>query len=291
MAQMGFFDVENRYAALDAKNDPLVRIHALVPWEAFRSRLENVWRKPPDKRKSNAGCKPWDAIVMFKAIILCALYNLSDDQVEYQMRDRLSFVRFLGLALQDKVPDAKTVWLYREQLSQAGVMDALFEDFDGYLKTQGYQAMGGQCLSVESDRGEGVGCGKGRNDTLSVEGPSFHPFIAFLRVHDKHFFVVTRCVTRPRCRFWRKISPTTPQISFYEKKGWRSVFQTERRSHHALRIGSGTGKDRGSVHGGSALPHGRLNPLVGKRDADLPLAIAVGIPIAGDPPHRSPHAR
>ena len=119
------------------KNDPLVRIHALVPWEA------------PDKRKSNAGCKPWDAIVMFKAIILCALYNLSDDQVEYQMRDRLSFVRFLGLALQDKVPDAKacpeldsgTVWLYREQLSQAGVMDALFEDFDGYLKTQGYQSI------------------------------------------------------------------------------------------------------------------------------------------------------
>ena len=60
-----------------------------------------------------------------------------------------------------------------------------------------------------------------RNDTLSVEGPSFHPFIAFLRVHDKQFFVVNRCVTRPRCRFWRKIFPTTPKISFYEKKGWR----------------------------------------------------------------------
>ena len=84
MAQMGFFDIENRYAALDAKNDPLVKVNAAVPWEAFRSRLEQVWRKPADKRKSNAGCKPWDAIVMFKAIILCALYNLSDDQVEYQ---------------------------------------------------------------------------------------------------------------------------------------------------------------------------------------------------------------
>ena len=148
MAQMGFFDIENRYAALDAKNDPLVKINAAVPWEAFRSRLERVWRKPADKRKSNAGCKPWDAIVMFKAIILCALYNLSDDQVEYQMRDRLSFVRFLGLTLEDKVPDAKTVWLYREQLSQAGLIDALFEDFDGYLKSQGYQAMGGQIIDA-----------------------------------------------------------------------------------------------------------------------------------------------
>ena len=148
MAQMGFFDVENRYAALDAKNDPLAKINAAVPWEAFRSRLESVWRKPADQRKSNAGCKPWDAIIMFKAIILCALYNLSDDQVEYQMRDRLSFVRFLGLTLQDKVPDAKTVWLYRERLSRAGLIDALFEDFDGYLKSQGYRAIGGQIIDA-----------------------------------------------------------------------------------------------------------------------------------------------
>ena len=148
MAQMGFFDVENRYASLDAKNDPLAKINTLVPWEAFRSRLERVWHKPADERKSNAGRKPWDAIVMFKAIILCTLYNLSDDQVEYQMRDRLSFVRFLGLTLADKVPDAKTVWLYREQLSQAGVIDALFNDFDGYLGVRGYRAMGGQIMDA-----------------------------------------------------------------------------------------------------------------------------------------------
>ena len=71
MGQMGFLNVENRYAALNAKNDPLAKINAMVPWEAFRSRLEAVWRKPADQRKSDAGCKPWDAIVMFKAIVLC----------------------------------------------------------------------------------------------------------------------------------------------------------------------------------------------------------------------------
>ena len=85
MGQMGFFDVDNRYATLDAKHGPLAKINAVVPWETFRGRLEKVWRKPPEQRKSNAGCKPWDAIVMFKAIILCALYNLSNDQVEYQI--------------------------------------------------------------------------------------------------------------------------------------------------------------------------------------------------------------
>ena len=114
MGQMGFCNIANRYAGLDAKNDPLVKINSIVRWEDFRGRLEAAWRKPPEERKSNAGCKPWDAVVMFKAIILCALYNLSDDQVEYHICDRLSLVRFLGLGLEDKVPDAKTVWLYRE---------------------------------------------------------------------------------------------------------------------------------------------------------------------------------
>ena len=74
-------------------------------------------------RRFGAGRKPWDVVAMFKAIILCALYNLSDDPVEYQIRDRLSFMRFLGLGLEDPVPDAKTVWLYREQLAQAGVIE------------------------------------------------------------------------------------------------------------------------------------------------------------------------
>ena len=85
---------------------------------------------------------------MFKAIVLCAPYNLSDDQVEYQIRDRFSFMRFLGLGLGDKVPDAKTVWLYRDRLAQAGMIEELFEDFDGYLEKQGYLAMGGQIIDA-----------------------------------------------------------------------------------------------------------------------------------------------
>jgi len=99
MAQMGFFDLSDCYASLDAKKDPLVEIDAVVPWEAFRPALERVWRKPDADRKSRAGRKPMDAVLMFKALVLSALYNLSDDQIEYQVRDRLSFMRFLGLGL------------------------------------------------------------------------------------------------------------------------------------------------------------------------------------------------
>ena len=148
MAQMGFFDLSDRYASLDAKKDPLVEIDTIVPWEEFRPTLERVWRKPEAERKSRAGRKPMDAVVMFKTLVLGALYNLSDDQIEYQVRDRLSFMRFLGLGLEDRVPDAKTVWLYREGLAQAGMVEALFQQFDGYLARQGYIARGGQILDA-----------------------------------------------------------------------------------------------------------------------------------------------
>ena len=148
MGQMGFFDIGKRYAGLDAKNDPLARIAAVVSWELFGPRLEAIWRTPPGERKSKAGRKPWDALVMFRAIVLCELYNLSDDQVEFQLRDRLSFIRFLGLGLEDPVPDAKTVWLYREQLAQAGLVERLFDEFDGDLKARGWLAMGGQIVDA-----------------------------------------------------------------------------------------------------------------------------------------------
>src|SRR4051812_1805779 len=77
-----------------------------------------------------------------------ALQSLSDDQIEYQIRDRLSFMRFLGLGLADRGPDATTVWLYREKLAQAGLVEALFEAFDAHLKSRGYLAMGGQIVDA-----------------------------------------------------------------------------------------------------------------------------------------------
>ena len=97
MSQLGFFDIANRYAGLDAKNDPLVKLDAVVPWEDFRSRLEAAWRKPSKVRKSPAGRKPLDAVMMFKAIVLCSLYNLSDDQVEYQIVERWDGLEVEGI--------------------------------------------------------------------------------------------------------------------------------------------------------------------------------------------------
>src|SRR6185312_13126501 len=88
MSQPGFFDLGERYRGLDAKKDPLVVLNAVVPWEDFRARLSAVWRKPEEERKTAAGRKPWGEIVIFKTLVLQALYNLSDDQIEDQIRDR-----------------------------------------------------------------------------------------------------------------------------------------------------------------------------------------------------------
>ena len=151
MGQLGFFDLIRRYESLDEKSDPLVAIAAMVPFESFRSKLKAALikgelRTSDATRKSLAGRKPWDEVMIFKALVLQALYNLSDDQAEYQLRDRLSFMRFLGLELEDTVPDAKT--LCREALGKAGAVEEVFDLFDGLLKDKGYLAMGGQIIDA-----------------------------------------------------------------------------------------------------------------------------------------------
>ena len=83
-------------------------------------------------------------------MVLQTLYNLADEQVVYQIRDRLSFMRFLGLGLEDTVPDATTVWLFREALAEAGLVKTLFERFNGYLEAKGYIARGGQIVDPPS---------------------------------------------------------------------------------------------------------------------------------------------
>ena len=148
MAQLGFFDADRRLAALSAKGDPLEAISALVPWESFRADIEAVVLTPEDARKSNAGRKPIDAIVMLRMLVLQSLYNLSDEQVEFQVRDRLSFTRFLGLGFEDGVPDGTTLWLFRERLAKAGLIETLFERFGHHLEAKGYIARGGQMVDA-----------------------------------------------------------------------------------------------------------------------------------------------
>jgi transposase, IS5 family len=145
MMQTGLLDWQNRFRQLDEGGDPLPKLKKLVDWERFRPELEAVRDK---ERKSNAGRKPFDVILMFKVLVLQSLYNLSDERIEFQIRDRLSFMRFLGLSLGDAVPDEKTIWLFREQLTEAGVIKRLFKEFDEFLEEKGFSARRGQIIDA-----------------------------------------------------------------------------------------------------------------------------------------------
>jgi IS5 family transposase len=152
MMQTGLLDWHIRFQQLDAGGDPLPKLKKLVDWERFRPELGAVRDK---ERKSNAGRKPFDVVLMFKVLVLQSLYNLSDEKIEFQIRDRISFMRFLDLSLGDAVPDEKTIWLFREQLTEAGLIKRLFEEFDAFLGEKGFSARKGQIIDasiVEASR-------------------------------------------------------------------------------------------------------------------------------------------
>ena len=143
--QRGFFDVDHRLEELSAHGDPLERVSASVDFEVFRATLEAVLNRSD---RAKGGRPPMDSVMMVKVLILQSLYGLSDQQAEFQVKDRLSFQRFLGLTLTDKVPDYSTVWRFREALVEDDAMKALFDQFDALLREKGYLAMGGQMLDA-----------------------------------------------------------------------------------------------------------------------------------------------
>jgi len=124
--ERGFFDEQFRLDKLTQQNDPLVKLVEEINWEQFRKILTAAFEK---EEKGNGGRPPFDYIMMFKILVLQRYYNLSDEQMQYQILDRLSFMRFLGLTLSDTVPDEKTIWLFRENLINHELVDKLFEKF------------------------------------------------------------------------------------------------------------------------------------------------------------------
>ncbi|SJM34850.1 transposase (fragment) [Mesorhizobium delmotii] len=114
-SQAGFWDIDERYVLLSEAGDPLEKLYAVVPWEVFRKPLAKALKRSDGAK---GGRPPFDAVMMFKVLVLQALYSLSYDQAEFQIQDRLSFMRFLGLGLGDNVHDAKTILLFREHLTQ-----------------------------------------------------------------------------------------------------------------------------------------------------------------------------
>jgi transposase len=143
--QRGFFDVDERLKRLSDLGDQLEVFQSAVDFEMFRPQLNAVLSYSDG---SQGGRPPFDPVMMFKILVIQAVNDLSDERTEFLINDRLSFMRFLGLSLSDRVPDARTIWLFREKLTKAGAIRGLFERFDATLRAAGYIAMSGQIVDA-----------------------------------------------------------------------------------------------------------------------------------------------
>lgn len=174
----GLFDEEMTYEKLSEIGNPLEKISLIVDFEMFRETLEADVLN--NDKKSNAGAKPYDVVMMFKILILQRYYGLGDTQVEYQILDRLSFKKFLGLESGDKVPDEKTVWSFRETLTKKGLIEKIFVDFRNYLEQKGLIMNEGKIIDASftvaprqrNSKEENKLIKEGRGDELWNENPN-----------------------------------------------------------------------------------------------------------------------
>jgi IS5 family transposase len=143
--QPGFFDVDERLKRLSDLGDHLEAFRAAVDFEMFRDELSASLGYSDG---AQGGRPPFDPVMMFKILVIQAMDNLSDERAEFLINDRMSFMRFVGLSLSERVPDARTIWLFREKLTKAGAIEPLFDRFDATLRASGYIAMSGQIVDA-----------------------------------------------------------------------------------------------------------------------------------------------
>ena len=145
MRQAGLFGLSDHLKRLSAHGDPLEELSQIIDFEAFRPTLVKALAYGD---RAKGGRPPYDPVAMLKVLVLAAQNNVSDGRMEYLIRDRLSWLRFLSFDLGVPTPDANTIRLFREKLTEAGALDAVFADFDRQLKERGYLAMGGQIVDA-----------------------------------------------------------------------------------------------------------------------------------------------
>jgi transposase, IS5 family len=142
--QINLFEVSEGYKRLDKMGDPLEKISKNVKWEGLKEVL-----KPITFDQGKKGGRPaWDAMIIIKSLLLQSLYNIADGACEYQINDRMSFKRFIGLDIAQKAPDEKTLWLYRERLKHKGLEAKIFQWFEDQVNSAGFTAKKGQIIDA-----------------------------------------------------------------------------------------------------------------------------------------------
>ncbi|MCX6252124.1 MAG: IS5 family transposase [Bacteroidetes bacterium] len=127
----GLFEDQFRDEKISNLKDPLEQLNQFIRWEDFCPVIDKAFAVTDP---SLGGRPPFDRVMLFKVLILQRMYNLSDDNTEYQILDRHSFCKFLDIDSYVQVPDAKTIWHYREQLKKHEIIHEIFSLFNEKLK-------------------------------------------------------------------------------------------------------------------------------------------------------------
>ena len=143
--QAGFWSVEDRLAEISDGGDPLETLNATVDFEIFRPILEEA---AGSKRSPKGGRPAMDVVLKFRMLVLQSLHGLSLEATEKMVRDRLSWMRFCGLGIADPVPDANTLWDFREALIRADALDELFQRLDWAINSAGFIPRSGQIVDA-----------------------------------------------------------------------------------------------------------------------------------------------
>jgi len=139
------FAHDERERKLNRIGDPLAALDATVDFQAIAAQVAALL---PQVDYTRGGRPPFSVLLMVKLLVLKQLYNLADDQVEYQALDRLTFQRFLGLTTSSKIPDSKTFWLFQQTLMQAGAAQVIADAVQIQLAKVGYIARNGQLIDA-----------------------------------------------------------------------------------------------------------------------------------------------
>ncbi len=215
----GLFGDHFRLEKMSKIGDPLEKLNTVINWEIFSPVLQNIENQ---NKKSNVGAKPYSPLLMFKILILQRYYNLSDKQIEYQILDRLSFCRFLGITLNDRVPDEKTVWNFKERLTNNSLDKKLYDAFHKKLEENDLIVHEGKIIDAsfvevprqrnnreENEHIKKTGTApKDWNDNSNKKrqkdldarwtkknGQNYYGYKDHAKVDNKHKFIDTYCVT------------------------------------------------------------------------------------------------
>ena len=217
MGTQGLFWKEIREEKHETLKSSFFDLSRQIQWHLFEKILDQLLQRA-EKDPKKGGRPPFETLIMFKILVLQHFYQLSDDAMEFQLYDRLSFRQFVGLGDADRIPDAKTIWLFRDQLSKKNAMKKVFKAFGEHLETLGLQAQGGQIVDASVQEVRKPRSKREKAYETPAAKAQHDRDATFTRKHNKTYFGYKNHINMDkRHKFVREYeaSPASPHDSQY----------------------------------------------------------------------------